>query len=179
QEQRHDAEHEQRRADDVYLAGATHRCRREVAHDHDHGDEGYRHVDEEDPAPADRVRYQAAGEWTDDAREAEDRPRESLVGAALTRREDVTDRGERHRDEGAATEALQAADDDELGHVLREPAERGGRAEQQDPEDQDPLAAVDVRELAVYRERDGGSQRVSGERSEEHTSELQSRENLV
>src|SRR5690606_42104166 len=42
-------------------------------------------------------------------------------------------------------------------------SERGGRAEQQDPEDQDPLAAVDVRELAVYRERDGGSQRVSGE----------------
>src|SRR3712207_7207951 len=76
---------------------------------------------------------------------SEDRPEEALILAAFGGREDVADHGERDGEKSAGAESLDAAEQDQLEHVLRQPGQR----------------------------------RSKQERSEEHTSELQSRQYLV
>ena len=59
-----------------------------------------------------------AGPMSDDS--AEDRPEEAQVLAALGRRVEVGDDREGDREDGAAAEALEAAEQDELPHLLAE-----------------------------------------------------------
>ena len=72
--------------------------------------------------PAEVVGDQPADGRTDEERDAEHRPEEALVLAALRGREDVTDDRQRDREQGAGTQALDAAEQDELPHLLRQAA---------------------------------------------------------
>ncbi len=105
-------------------------------------------------------------------RDAEDGSEEALVLGALGGREDVGNDGKGHRGQRGGPEPLQAPEDDQLHHAaaeeVAEPRLTGhaaqGRADQKDDdaEQENRLAAVDVRELAVDRHHGGAGQQVSG-----------------
>ena len=119
--------------------------------DDDERDAADRQVDEEDPAPARVVDDEAADRRPDDRRRGEDRADQALPAAAVARRDDVADHGEREREQPAGADALHRAEDDELGHRRREAAERRAEQEDDDREEEQVLAAVDVAELPVER----------------------------
>ena len=78
-----------------------------------------RQVDEEDPVPADVVGQEATQRGADErAPSAEDGAEQALVLAALGGREEVADDRQRDREDGAGAEALDAAEGDELPHLL-------------------------------------------------------------
>ncbi len=93
----------------------------------------------------------------------EGRADQPLVAAAVARRDDHADRGEREREEPACAEALDGPEEDELGHVLREAAERRADEEDRDRDHEEGATAVDVAELAVERHRDGRGEHVRGD----------------
>ena len=99
---------------------------RRVERDRDHAerDDPHRQVDVEDPAPAQVVDEEAAEQRADDRRDPEHRAEVALVLAALARRDDVADDGQRDHDQPAGAEALHGAKADQLPHALR----RGRRA---------------------------------------------------
>ncbi len=72
--------------------------------------------------PADRVGQEAPERRTDDRREREDPTEQPLVLASLARAEEVADDGERDREDGAGAKALDAAEQDELPHLLAQAA---------------------------------------------------------
>ena len=123
-----------------------------------------RDVDQEDPVPAEVIRDQPAERRPDQGRHAEHGPEEALVPAALRRREDVTDHRQRHREEGAGTQSLDAAEHDELPHLLRQAAQHRTDQEDADPDGEDDPPPEDVGQLSVDRTADRGRQQVSGER---------------
>ena len=61
-------------------------------------------------------------------RDAEYAAEETLVAAAIARRHDVADDRDRGDDEAAAAEALDDAEGDQLGKVLRQAAQRASRS---------------------------------------------------
>ena len=67
------------------------------------------------------------------------RAEEALVLAALARRDDVADHGERGDDQAAAAEALQRAEGDQLRHVLGQAAQ--DRADEED-HDRAPAGSI-------------------------------------
>ena len=95
-------------------------------------------------------------------REAEHGTEQALRAAALVGREEVADDGEDGGEEHAAEEALDAAEDDQLGHVLGEPAERRGDDEADHAGEQERLAAEQVAELAGDRRHRGRGDQVGG-----------------
>ena len=122
-------------------------------------DQADRQVDVEHPAPAQVVGQVAAQQRPDDAGQAEDAAEDALDAAALGGREDLRDDGEDGRGQHAAGQALQAAEDDQLGHVLAQAAQRRGQHEQRRAAEQEQLAAVHVRQLAGDRhDRRAGQQ---------------------
>ena len=124
-----------------------------------------RDVDVEDPVPADVVGDQAADGRTDEEREAEHGAEEALVLAALGGREDVADDGERDREQRAGAEALDAAEQDELPHLLGQAAQQPSRSRKMPtPMQEDRPAAEEVGQLAVDRPADRRGQQVRGER---------------
>ena len=86
---------------------------RQVAPHHEGGHGTDRQVDEEDPVPAQCVGDQTADGRADEDRQAEDRAEETLVLAALRRREDVTDDGDRDREQRSGAESLDGTAGDE------------------------------------------------------------------
>src|SRR5205085_2252096 len=76
-----------------------------------------------------------------------------LPAAAVARRHDAADHREREREEAAGAEALDAAEDDELGHVLGGAAERRPDEEDGDRDQHQRPAAVDVAQPARDRHR--------------------------
>ena len=119
-----------------------------------------RDVDEEDPVPAPRVGDEPADARTEQRREPEHRPEQPEVLAALGRRVQVGDHRERHREDRPTAEALQAAEQDELPHLLAEAAQERRDDEQRQSPDEDRTPAVQVRELAVDRAADRRRQQV-------------------
>ena len=107
--------------------------------DHEERDRADRQVDVEDPAPREVVDEEAAEQRADDRRHAEDGAEEALVLAAVARRDDVADDGDRRREQAAGAETLQRAERDQLGHVLRDAAQR--RADEED-DDRDLQAST-------------------------------------
>ena len=88
----------------------------------------------------------------DEERDAEDGAEEALVLAALGRREQVADDRERDREERAGAEALDAAEQDQLPHVLADrPGQGRADQEERDADHEHRLAAVEVGQLAVER----------------------------
>ena len=102
QEQEDDGHREDDGAQVVEVAGRRLAVDRgQVAVDDDEADRADGQVDEEDPVPAEVVRQPAAQQRTDDRGDAEDGAEETLVAAALTRREEVADDRQRDREDGA------------------------------------------------------------------------------
>ena len=139
------------------------RMERQGPPDHDEDDRSKRQVDEEDPVPADRVGDDPADGRPDDRAEAEHRPEEALVLAPLRRREDVADDRERHREQRARAKALDPAEEDELPHLLRQPAQRRADEEDRDTDQEDGPPPIEVGQLAVDRAADRRGQQVRGE----------------
>ena len=139
---------------DRHVAWAAVRLERRV--DDGEGQQAQRQVDVEDPAPGELIDDEAAEQRADHRREAEDAAEEALIAAALARRHDVADDGDGGDDEAAAAEALDDAEGDQLGQVLRQAAQRRADEEDDDRGLQHDAAAVDVAELAVERHDDGG-----------------------
>jgi hypothetical protein len=128
-----------------------------------------RHVDEEDPAPARGLGDQAAEERAADQAEPEQDRRDGIAagGAALAavgpvgREVADDDHGDAHQ--AAAAEPLQGAEDDELGHALRHPAQHRSGHEDGHGGQVDGLDPDRVGELAVQRLDGGAGQRVPGQ----------------
>ncbi len=99
----------------------------------------------------------------DDRRRGEDGADQPLPAAAIPRRHDVADHGEREREDPARAEALHRAKEHELRHRLGHAAERRAEQEEDDREDEQVLAAVDVAELPVQRHRHRRREHVRGE----------------
>ena len=90
-------------------------------------------------------------------------PKRPDVAAALARRDDVADRRLRADHQPAAAQPLDRAERDQLGHPLREPAQRGADQEEHERALQHDLAPVEVAELAVERRDDRDRQQVGGD----------------
>src|SRR5436189_45198 len=75
-------------------------------------------VDVEDPAPGEVVDEEAADQRPDHGRDPEDAAEVALVAAALARRDDVADDRDRRHHQASAAEPLEAAERDQLRHVL-------------------------------------------------------------
>ncbi len=119
-------------------------------------------VDVEDPVPAEVVGQQAPEPGTDQEGDAEDRAEQALVLAPLARGEEVADDGEADREERPGAEALDAPEEDQLPHLLREAGEGRSHQEEPDAHHEHGLAAEEVGELAVDRHRDGAGHQVAG-----------------
>ena len=127
------------------------RMRVEDGGDHEQRERADRQVDVEDPAPGEVVDEEAADQRPDHRGDAEHRAEHALVLAAVARRDDVADDGDRRHQQAARAEALEAAERDQLGHVLRDAAERGADEEGHDRDLEHDLASVEVAELPVQR----------------------------
>ena len=113
--------------------------------------------------PADGVGDDPADRRSDHGAQAEDPAHEALVLAALARVEHVPDHGERDWEECAGTETLDAAERDELPHLLGEAGEQRPDQEDRDREEKDWTATEEVGQLPVDRTADRGCEDVRGE----------------
>ena len=99
---------------------------------------------------------------SDQESDAEDGTEEALVLAALGRREEIADDGQRDREERACAESLDAAEGDQLPHRLAEPGQYRAEQEEADAHHQHRLAPVEIGELAVDRDGRGARDQVRG-----------------
>lgn len=129
--------------------------------DHE-GDRAERHVDVEDPAPAEVLGEDAAEQRSEDAGGAEDGAEQPLVAAALAGWHEVADdrHGEHHQP--AAAQSLQGAETDELRHVLGDAAEHRAYQEDRDGQLEQLLPPVLVAEFAPERGGRRGGEEVGG-----------------
>ena len=81
------------------------------------------------------------------------------VAAAFARRNEIADHRNGDDDEPAAADPLQAAEHDQLEHVLRQPAQRGAHQEDHDRHLQHDLAAMQIAEFSVERPSHGAGER--------------------
>ena len=130
--------------------------------DHQRG-EADGQVDVEDPAPAGPVGEPAAQQRAGHRGDAEHGPEVALVAAALAGRDDVADDAEGDREQAAAADALDGAEDDQLAHVLAEPGQ--GRADQEDDDRdlEDEAPPVEVGDLAPQRRGRRRGEQVGGD----------------
>jgi hypothetical protein len=63
------------------------------------------------------------GRWADDGAQTEDAAEQALDAAAVLGREQVADDGEDGGEQDSTEDALDASEDDQLRHVLRQPTE--------------------------------------------------------
>ena len=106
---------------------------------------------------------EAADQRPDDRRGGEDGADQALVAASIAGRHDHADHRKRQREETAGADTLDGAEDHELPHVLCGSAERRAQEEDQDRDDEERLAPVDVAEPAVQGHGYGRAEHVSGE----------------
>ena len=85
---------------------------------------------------------------------------QSLETPSFARAVEVRDDRDHYRKERACAKALDGAEQNQLGHVLRGARQPGAEQEKSDADHQHHLAAEDVRELAVDRHRDRRRQKV-------------------
>ena len=119
--------------------------------------------DEEHPAPVGVVGDVAARGRPEDRGDAEHRAGQALPAAAVRRRHEVADRGDRERHQRAGAEPLDPAREDELGHRLRGRADDPAGHEQHDAADEEQPPAVHVGQPAVDRRGDRRGEHVGGE----------------
>ena len=100
------------------------------------------------------VGEETAEQRTGHAGGAERRAEVSLVAAALAGRHDVRDDRLREHDETARAESLEGTERDQCGERRRDAAQHAAGEEHDDGRLEQPLAPVEVAELAVERRRD-------------------------
>ena len=116
----------------------------QVQRTEDHRGNADGEVDEEDPAPR-QARHQEATEHRPERRRHRRRKGQDAGGPHTLRRwEDPVEHGHAHRRHHPATRALDDPEDDELRHVLRQPAEDRAQREHDDGGEQHALAAEAV-----------------------------------
>ena len=127
---------------------------------HDQRQHAQRQVHVEDRAPRDVRGHEPAEQRAGHRRDAEDRAEQPGVAPAVRRRHDVPDRRLRADHQPAAAEPLDEPERDQLGHPLRQPAQRRAGQEQHQRALQHDLAPVEIAELAVQRRDRGHRQQV-------------------
>ena len=130
--------------------------------DHRERDRAEREVDVEDPPPGEVVDEEAAEQRPGDGRDPENASEHALVAAALARRDEVADYGQRHHHQAAAAEPLHEAEGDQLRHALRQPAQNRADQEKDERDLQDRFAPVEIAQLAVQRPDHRRRQQVGG-----------------
>ena len=166
--QRHHAARQGERTDEVDVAPRRFRAHvRETGENNQHRDDADRDVHLEHPPPAPVVGDPAAGRRADDRAQAEDGAEQTSETSALRGREQVADHGEHGREQHATEQALHAARDDELRHVLRESAQGGHDDEADHAHEQEGLSPEQVAELPG----DGGHRRGGDQVGRRHPGE--------
>ena len=116
-----------------------------------------RHVDEEDPLPAEGVDEHAPDERAHGHPDADARSPDPERGLALAGRELLRDQGEHRSEHRRAADSLQAAGEVERERVRGEPREERGGREGGEPDREDELAAQPVGQRPRHqRERGQG-----------------------
>ena len=162
-EHRHQRDREKRGAREIDIAprglvlGA-----RDEEDDGEDGEDPDGDVDVKDPAPADVVRQVAADRRPDDRGKPEDTAEDALHARADVRRKEVGERREHAREEDAAEDALDRAEGDELGHVLRLAAERRREDEADHAHEQEWLSPEEIAKLARDRRERRRGHHVAG-----------------
>ena len=129
---------------------------------HDQGRQTYRNVDVEAPPPRQVFGEEPSNRGSRDRREGEGSRHIARVPPPLARRKDFAEDGHGERGQATRPEALQAPEQDQLGHGLRHPGQRRTDKEDDNGCLVDPLAPVEVAELAVDRGRARGGEQVGG-----------------
>src|SRR5690606_36325790 len=119
----------------------------------DEGEQAQRHVDQEDPPPADRVDEAAADEGAGEGGDAEHHGDHALVAAPVPDRDHVGDHRQGERVQRSGAEALHRAGGDQLGDLLGHAAQRRAHDEDAGRHDEDDAAPELVGDLAP----DGGA----------------------
>jgi hypothetical protein len=148
-QQRYD---EQAGANVVYLCRPV-RMRGNPERDGDHREyeQRDRQRDQEHPAPVGVVGDPATAQRSEDRAGSEGRPGHTLPPAAVTRRDEVADDGHGERDQRAGAEALDAARPDELRHRATGGADDRAGHEENEPEQDQRTAAVDIGQSPIDR----------------------------
>ena len=113
-----------------------------------------RNVDEEDPAPGEMGGEEAADQRAGDAGDAKHRAEDALIAPTVAWRYHISDRRLGRHHQTASPEPLHRSESDQLGQVLREPAEDRADEEHHQPDLEHDLAAVLIAELPVERRHD-------------------------
>src|SRR6476659_9467257 len=94
-------------------------------------------------------REETAYQGSRDAGESEHRPEDALVPPTVARRHDISDSRLRLHNQTASTEPLNRSERDQLGQVLRDPAEDRADEEHHQPDLEHDLAPELISELPV------------------------------
>ena len=150
------------RAGQVDAVGAVRRARlRHVADRQRRGGEADRHVDEEDPLPAQQVGEDAAEQQAEGAAAGRDRaPDAERLRALLALREGGGDDRERGGGDERAAEALERPGADEPALRRREPVEQRGGREDRDAREEQPAPAEQVARAAAEQQEAAEHERV-------------------
>jgi hypothetical protein len=119
-----------------------------------------RSVHEEDPAPADRGRDDAADGRPHHGGSAPNAREQALDPGSLLALEDVARDGECDGLNRPGAETLNRAEDNQLSHRTREAAQHRSADEQRQTGQEDRLSAVHVGQSRVERDGDGGGEQV-------------------
>ena len=135
----------------------------EGAQQHPRRQHAQRDVDVEDPAPAEVLGEEAAEGGADDGGDRPDAREVALHPGAFGDGVDVAGDGDGHGLHGSGAEALECAECDECRHAPGEAAEDRAEQEQADAEQDDGLAADDIRQFGVDGHRHRLGEQVDGE----------------
>ena len=134
---------------------------RDEPHCGEEGEDPDRHVDEEDPAPRERLRERAAQHEPDggaaDGDRGPDSERPRTLLALGERRRD--DRERRRRDERGA-ETLERAEADQLSRGRRDSVEQRGGGEDDESDEEEPLPSQKVARASAEQQEAGEDERV-------------------
>jgi hypothetical protein len=139
----------------------------ELAEQRPGGHQAERHVDEEDPAPVEKVDEHSAEGGADHRRDGPDTGHVALDLGPLLDRVDVPDDGHRGRLDRAGAQSLQGAEGDQRRHAPGQTAQDRAGDERPDPDQHHRLAADLVGELAEDRHGHGLGQQIDREQPRE------------
>ena len=129
---------------------------------HDDRDDRKRHADQENPPPAEArgFRQITPDDGTGHAGKSPDRTEESLHACSLLQGEEISEHGEHNGTDGAGTQPLDGPHGDQLAHRHRRTREDRAEREEDQAEEQNSFAAIEIRELAIDRRADGRGEEI-------------------
>ena len=127
------------------------------------GEEARGKVDREDGPPPEGHGHPRAEEGPQEARRPPERAEEALHSGALAHRVEVGGHRQGGGEKAPRTQALKAAGEDELGHGARQGAGQGTGQEEDDGDEEDPAAAVEVGQAPIEGHGDRGGEEIDRE----------------